>query len=138
MADLSVTVADCKPAAGAVLASGIAGEAITEGQPVSIDSATGKLHPAGANSTAALAQVAGIAVNSPAGDGQPISYQTAGWLEGMGATEGMHYLLSGTAGGISTHTDATTPASGEYSIPIGIGGPSSELIIGIHNTTQQV
>ena len=138
MADLTVTAASCKPAAGAVSHSGVAGVAITQGQPVAIDSATGKLIVAVATPSASVAQVVGIATSESTGDGQPIQYQSAGWLEGMGTTEGLIYLLSGTAGGISAHTDVTTPVNPEFTSILGIGGPNSELIIGIQNSTQQV
>jgi hypothetical protein len=138
MADLSITAANVKPGDGAVLQSGIAGVAITHGQAVTVDSATGKVVLAGAASTAAVANMKGIAVSESVGDGQPITYQTHGWVEGMATTEGLVYLLSGTAGGLSPHTDVTTPASTEYACVGGVGGSNSELILGILATSQQV
>ncbi len=137
MADLSVTVADVKPGAGASTKSGIAGTTITAGQALYKDPVTGKLLLAKALGAAVEAQVVGVSRHAALAD-QPIDYQDDGDIEGMGTTEGLVYILSTVAGGISPHTDVSTPASTEFVSLIGVGGPSGKLSLGIFNSGHQL
>jgi len=133
MADLSVTVAEVqKPTVGTVDVA-TAGATITAGQPIYLDANdSNKAKPAAATSIA-LANVKGIALHA-ALSGQPVEYQKDGTFT-VGATAapavGTIYVLSGSAGGISPHTDATTPASSEYTTIIGVGATSSTIKLGI-------
>jgi hypothetical protein len=122
MADLAPTVAEIKPTgANAVITSAIAGATLTAGQVVYIDPADNKAKLA---SAAALgtARAKGITLHAALAN-QPVDIQTDGDLEWGTTTPpvtGVAYLLSGTAGGISPHLDATTPASAEYLTVIGV------------------
>jgi hypothetical protein len=109
MANLSIT-------AGSVLWTsgnkevGVAGAAITAGQPVYVDTANSNvIKLAGAASTALVATVAGVALHA-AGTGQPISYATTGSIINIGATtaKGMVYYASDTAGAIMPQADVAT------------------------------
>lgn len=109
MANLSVTAGSVLFTSGST-AQGIAGAAITAGQPLYIDTANGSvLKLAGAASTALIATVAGISLHA-AGIGQPIIYALTGSLINIGATtaKGMHYFASDTAGAIAPLADIAT------------------------------
>jgi hypothetical protein len=128
MADLSVTVGEVKSGDDAVLYEGIAGATVTAGQAVYLDPADNKLKLAIATS-AAPARVKGLALHASA-DGQPLTIQTDGdFVIGATAapTAGLAYVLSGVAGGISPHTDVTTPASGEYLTVVGVAAGTGIL-----------
>lgn len=125
MADLSLTA--LTPTAATNVFSGIAGETITEGEAVYLDANDGRLYLAIATGKAS-SKVVGLALND-ASVGGPISYGT-GIIDdgGAGLTEGLLYVLSGaTAGDLSPHTDATTPASSEFSTFVGNAETSSRL-----------
>lgn len=120
MADLSVTVGEVKSGDDAVLYEGIAGATVTAAQAVYLDPADNKLKLAVATSIGP-ARVKGLTLHAAA-DGQPLTIQTDGdFVIGATAapTAGLVYILSGTAGGLSPHTDVTTPASGEFLTVIG-------------------
>jgi len=127
MAALSITAANVKAGAGAIITAGIAGATITAGQAVFRDTATGKFVLSDADGDG-LQQVAGIALNGAA-DGQPLSVQTAGEiLIGATLTAGTTYYLAPTAGGIGPLTDV---ASGDDPIVIGMAKSTSVLLIRI-------
>lgn len=138
MADLSVTEANVKPGAGITETRYTAGETLTAGQPVYKDSSDGKLYKATAAGSASQADVIGIVTAGNAADQPVLATGKTGTLKGMSTTEGLFYCLSGTAGGISPHTDATTPASSEYAVFIGTGDADGNLLLNIHVTQQQV
>lgn len=118
MADLTITAGNVVPAVDATIQVGIAGEAITAGQPLYLNSATQRLLKADANDTAALADVVGVAVNS-ASTGQPVSYCTLGNVVfGSIITQGEIYILSDTAGGIAPVADQ---GASEFVTIIGVG-----------------
>jgi hypothetical protein len=115
--------------------SGTAGEAITAGQAVYLDSATNTYLKAdstgGAGDLAALAAVAGIAINS-AGTGQPLDILTEGNMTCNAVlAAGMIYCLSETAGGIQPSADL---ASGEYFSVIGLGTSTTNMYVSIYNS----
>lgn len=135
MADYTVTVAEVQnPTTPATIGQGKAGATITAGQFVYIDaSASDVVKPAIATSAAAAA-VVGVALHG-ALSGQFVDYQRDGIFT-IGATAavpiGKLLILSGsTAGSASPHTDATTPATGEYVTFLGTGYTSSTIKLGI-------
>lgn len=133
MADLSVTVAEVqKPTIGSVDVA-TAGGTLTAGQPIYLDANDSNKAKAAAATSSSLAKVVGIALHG-ALSGQPVEYQKDGVFI-VGATAapavGKIYVLSGSAGGMSPHTDATTPATGEFTTIIGVGLTSSTIKLGI-------
>lgn len=126
MADLSVTAANVLPSGtNPVTADGVAGETITAGQAVYLDSTTRQYFKADCDSaTAAVRQAAGIALNG-ASAGQPLRIQTKGDIViGATMTAGLAYFLSKTAGAICVYADV---ASGGYAGLIGISKSTTVL-----------
>lgn len=119
--DLSITAANVTPSVNAVIRDGIAGAAITAGQPLYRDPTDSyKLKLADANSaTAAVRTMCGIAINSGA-SGTRVNYVVSDPALVIGATvaNGTVYVLSATAGGIAPLADLTT---GWYAFIIGLG-----------------
>lgn len=115
MADLTVTANSVVPVADVngnttslFPAQGIAGEAITQGQPVYRKASDGKLYKADANVTSAEAEALGIALSAGA-SGQYITYWSEGTIN-LGATlvVGTIYIVSVNAGGIAPISDLAT------------------------------
>jgi hypothetical protein len=109
MADLTVTAASVLFTTG-TKSTGVAGAAITAGQPLYIDTANNNvLKLAQCDSTALEATVEGIALHA-AGTGQPIVYAANGSTINVGATTAKTttYLVSATAGGIAPQADIST------------------------------
>ena len=133
MADLSVTAGSVQPAEDAVVRYYTAGATITAGQPVYVNSVTGRVHPAAAAAAGSdeLARAVGIAV-AGGGETQRIGVQVSGDITiGGTCASGLVYIVSGTAGGISPHTDATTPATTELCTVLGVGISTTKIRIGI-------
>ena len=145
MADLSITTTEVKAGPGAVVESGVAGEAITRGEALYRDSVTKKVYAAQRDAGIDSAHVVGLALQD-ATDGQRVEYQSAGIItigNSASVTEGVIYLLSATAGGLTPHTDHDTgvsavPASGEFATVIGVGNNDDQIILGILNSGQQI
>ena len=131
MADLSQTAANVHTNSGASTSSGEAGEAITAGEPVYIDTTdSNKIKKCDAN-VAASAACAGIAVNDAA-SGQPVTYCTAGSMDlGATLTVSETYILSATAGAIAPVGDM---ASGMYATNLGIASAADTFIVDINNS----
>lgn len=129
MADLSVTAANTVTVSG-VTESGLAGETITAGQAVYLDTSSGKYLKSDADSaTAAARGVRGIALNG-ASLNQPLAVQRSGDIT-LGATltaNTAYYLSGATAGGICPLADVGT---GEYMVLIGIAKSTTVLSLGI-------
>lgn len=107
MSDISITATSVLQGGNAVVVHGIAGVAITAGQVVYLDAATGKWKLADANGSGTT-HPGGIALNGAA-SGQPVAVQTSGDITvGGSLTAGSRYYLSGTAGGIMPEADLTT------------------------------
>jgi hypothetical protein len=129
MADLAITAASVVPGADASIRSGRAGEAVTAGKVVYLDSASKAWKLADNDAVLAEAHKAvGIALNG-ASNGQPIDIQTAGSLT-IGATlvAGTDYYLSATPGGICPRADLGT---GKAVCLIGLAASTSVLNVGI-------
>lgn len=132
MADLSITAASVLAGTGADVESGRAGAAITAGQIVYRDSATGNYLLADSNSaTAAARRPRGIALHAAA-SGQPLAVHKEGPIT-IGATmiAGVAYYLSDTPGGLAPVADV---GSGEYSSIIGIATSTTVLDVKIHSS----
>lgn len=130
MADLTITAANVLPSGTGNAVMVIAEVAITQGQPIYIDSATGTAKLAIATSLAGAAAV-GIALNSAAA-GQYVTYQKAGAIT-IGATvaAGTAYYVSGTAGKICPEADL---GSGKYVTLLGFGISATQIQINIQRS----
>lgn len=123
MADITVTAANVKAGANAVVKTVTAGVAINAGQVVYQDTSDKKYKLADADAQA-TARVAGIALNDAAAD-QPLEVQTDGDIDvGGTVVVGEVYLVSVTAGGIAPEADVLT---GDYVSILGIGTVSNKL-----------
>lgn len=134
MADLTITAANVLKGTGAIISTANAGETITQGQPVYINSSDKEAYRADADASLAAAAAVGIALNS-ASNGQPIKYQTGGTITLGTGTEGVVYCVSATAGGIAPVSDLTT---GDYVTILGVGNDASGLIMNLNATGFQV
>lgn len=126
MADLTITATSVVQGSNAQVVHGSAAVAITAGQAV-YESASGEYSLADNDSgTAAVREVAGIALNGAAA-GQPLSVQKSGDITiGATLTKGGVYCLSSTAGGICPVADL---ASGDDVILIGIAKSTTVLAV---------
>jgi hypothetical protein len=106
MADLTVTPASVLFTTGTKVSSYAAGAAVTAGQAVYLDSATGTLKLAQCDATAAEADAVGIALHA-AGTGQPLTFAAQGSVINIGATTAKTtaYMVSATAGGVAPQAD---------------------------------
>ena len=129
MVDLVITAANCVKGTGAVTEAGTAGETITAGQAVYLDSSDAKYKLADNNSaTAAVRQPRGIALNG-ASDGQPLTIIKSGPVTiGGTMTAGGAYYLSDTPGGICPVADS---GAGEYSCLLGMATSTTVLDVNI-------
>jgi hypothetical protein len=129
MADLVITAASVLSGAGALVAHGTAGAALTAGQVVYLDEATSTYKLSDSNSaTAAVRDVDGIALHAAA-SGQPIAVHTRGPIT-IGATlvAGQTYAASETPGGIQPVADL---GSGEYPTILGMATSTTVLNVKI-------
>ena len=117
MADLVITAANVARAGDGIDDHGTAGVAVTAGQAVYLDSATGTYKLADNDSATAEARSPdGLALN-PAAIGQPLAVRKKGRITiGAAVTAGVPYYLSSTAGGICPAADL---GSGDYPALLG-------------------
>lgn len=139
MADLSITASQVIKGTNAITKSGIAGEAITAGQTVYVDTANSNvIKLADADNTALTATMAGVTLHA-ASTSQPIEYQTAGDIT-LGAAASMTvaeiYLLSDTAGGIAPEADLAT--SLDWVSLVGVATSASVLSMKLFNSGAQI
>jgi len=134
MADETVTAADVVIQSGS-MGQGTAGASITQGMPIYEDAGdSNKLKPAD-NSSAAKANVRGIALNA-AENGQPVLYVKSGEYDpGFTPTAGTVYVVSSNAGKICAMADL---ASTNYVTVIGVGKDANTLTMGPIVTGAQV
>lgn len=127
MVDIVITAASVLKGSDALTEQGTAGETITAGQAVYLDSADGKLKLSDNNATGKKT-VRGIALHGAA-NGQPLMIQRAGDITiGASVTAGSRYYLSATAGGIMPEADL---ASGMDVVLIGLARSASVLAVDI-------
>lgn len=129
MADLTITAANVLKASGGTQVTGIAGEALTAGQSIYVDTAdNSKIKLADADA-ATTAVVAGVTLNDAA-TGQPIEYLTVGnYNPGATVVLGETYATSITPGGIAPIADIL---SGDFITIIGIATTTSNINININ------
>lgn len=129
MADLTITAASVLAGSGADVEHGTFGAAITAGQLVYRDSATGKYLLADSNSATVAARTPrGIALNGGA-NGQPGAILKGGPITiGATLTAGVAYYASDTPGGICPVADV---GSGEYATIMGIAASTTVLDVEI-------
>lgn len=132
MADISITAANVAARGGSKSKNGIAGVAITAGQLVYLEQASGSYKLADSNSgTAEARSPDGIALNGAAA-GQPVRVLTEGPITiGATLTAGVAYYASATAGGICPVADLTT---GIYPTIVGIAKSASVLDVKFHES----
>lgn len=124
MADLVITAANVIADPSATIEHGTAGAAVTAGQMVYEDAATGTFKLADSNGAAALRSPVGAALHAAA-IGQPLAICKRGPITiGAALTAGVAYYLSDTPGGICPVADV---GSGEYATIIGIASSASVL-----------
>jgi hypothetical protein len=132
MADITITAANVVPGAGASMVDMTAGAALTAGQVVYKEAATGRAKLADADSATLEARLAyGIALNGAA-NGQPVKVLRGGPVT-IGATlvAGTDYWLSGNPGGICPRGDV---AAGDRVVLIGIAGTTAILNVAIQDS----
>lgn len=129
MADIAVgTVV---PGSTVDIRNGTCGVAITAGDPLRLNSSTGRYEPAKAD-TESTATVVGCAVHDAA-VGQPIAYAASGPIAiASVATKGTVYVLSSAnAGGIAPWADL---GSGDTVTVLAVATSTSGLLLKIHNS----
>lgn len=124
MADITITPANVLKSSSGRIIQGIAGEALTQGQPVYLKAADSKYWRA-VNTTAAEALVVGIVANACAAN-QPVTLIGDDTALAIGATvaAGVAYYVSGNAGGICPVGDIT---STDFVTIVGIGVTTGAL-----------
>lgn len=129
--DVSITAANVKPVSDQIIdTSANAGEAITQGQTVYLDT-DGKWYKSDANGTAAKKDLKGVALNSAAVD-QPLAVQKSGVINlGATLTVGTIYVVSATAGGIAPAADLV---SGMDTIIVGVAITAANLKVNIFDS----
>jgi hypothetical protein len=132
MAALSITTTQVLPTVNDPTVAGIAGEAITVGQAVYYDAATGKWLKAQCDGTAAEAGADGygIALSSAPAANQPLVVALPGHRVTLGAgaapLAGVVYYIGATAGAINPVGDL---ASTNKVLPLCIGIGSNKVLI---------
>ena len=132
MTDITITPASVIAGADASIDFGVAGQAITAGQVVYLETASNKLKLADNNATDIEVRTArGIALNGAA-DGQPIGVIRSGQVT-IGGTllPNVAYYLSDTPGGICAVADL---APGEYPTLLGMAKTATSLDVHIYTT----
>lgn len=132
MADLTITAANVVAGSTARMTEGTAGVALTAGQVVYQEAATGLMKLCDCNSATAEVRVPkGIALHAAAIN-QPVAILTQGPVT-IGATvaAGVTYFVSGTAGGIRPAADNTT---GDYVSIVGIATSTTVIDVLFHQS----
>lgn len=133
MTDLVVTAANVLASGQATKETGVAGAAVTAGQPIYKEAATGLFKLADCDSATAEAKsVYGVALHA-ASTNQPLTVvkDDPDFTPGGTLTAGARYYLSGTAGGIAPEADL---ASGDNVVLLFIAKSTSKGILKIFNS----
>lgn len=132
MAALSVTAAQVLPSTPYQSVTGVGGAAITQGQSVYFDSATGTWKLAQGDGTAAEAGADGygIAMTACGASGQPLVVALPGSVITIGAAAAPDpatvYYPGDTAGGLALRTDL---GAADKALPIALGLTTNRLLI---------
>jgi hypothetical protein len=130
VAELAVTAVQVLAGPDADYFQGIAGQAITAGQAVYLDTLTNRVRLADANGSQDSAEAIGLALNEAAAE-QPVRVQTDGTVTlGSGAAPVVSgvYIVGGTPGGIAPVADKTT---GWHATILGVGAPNNTLRLSV-------
>jgi hypothetical protein len=130
MAELTITPAQVLSGPDADFFQGIAGQAVTAGQAVYLDSLSNRLRLADANGSQDSAEVVGIALHEAAAE-QPLRIQTDGTMTlGAGAAPVVStvYIVGGNPGGIAPVGDKIL---GWYTSILGVGAANNTLRISL-------
>jgi hypothetical protein len=134
MADLSQTAANVKLKSATQVTVGIAGESLTQGQPVYLSSS--KWYRCDANDTAAKAVAAGIALTPSATDGYVIIAPNGATVDlGATLTVGQTYVVSSNVGAIAPIGDLAT---GHYVTTLGVATAAGSIPLNITVSGVQV
>jgi hypothetical protein len=131
MANLSQTAASVSltNAGGARVEQGVAGEAITQGQPVYLLSTDSKHYQCDADLTAVEAACVGIALTPAATDEYFLIAKTGSTIDlGATLTVGQTYVVSATKGAVAPIGDLTT---GAYPTILGVATTAGKLPLDI-------
>lgn len=139
MTALAITAAQVLPVAGATTTqTGVAGEAITQGQSVYYDDTTGKWKKAQCDGTASEAGAYGygIALSAAGGDGQPLVVALPGSTVTLGAAAapaaGTVYYIGATAGAINPVADLSS-TNKILPLCIGVGSNKVKILTGAYD-----
>ena len=133
MADYTITPANVKISGSNVRTSTVqVGEAVTEGQALYLDNASGKYMLADATDTT-KALVAGMTLTSADADGYALMQTSRTYFAGTTLVKGDPVFLSATAGGgdLCPHADL---GSGNAVTLIGFASSTSEIELAINPT----
>ena len=128
MADIVVTAANVLASGQASKETGVAGVAVTAGQPVYKETGTDLFKLTDCDSATVEARnFYGMTLNA-AGVGQPVSVAKSDpdFTPGATLTKGSRYYASGTAGGIAPEADL---ASGDHVVLIGVASSTTKLVM---------
>ena len=129
MADLTITAANVKKGAGARTEEGVAGVAITAGQLVYREEATGKYKLTDADSATPEARtLLGVALHAAAADQPLVILKSGRYAAGATVAVGTAYIASATAGGLCPIADAAT---GMYPTLLGFAVSTTEIQVDI-------
>jgi hypothetical protein len=122
MADVALDATTVLPGTAAVLGDGIAGEAITAGQPIYLNPADSKYYKCDNDVAGGVpARVAAVAATTAPAAGMPIKFNTRddNYKPGFAVTAGQTVWTSSTAGGMTV--TAADNTSGKYVGVLGVG-----------------
>ncbi len=128
MADLVITAANVLASGQASTETGVAGVALTAGQLVYKEAATGRFKGTDCDdATVEKRSIYGIALNGAA-IGQPVSVAKSDpdFTPGATLTKGSRYYASGVAGAIAPEADL---ASGDHVALLGVASSTTKLVM---------
>ena len=137
MADISITAANVHPGSASKILRVQYGVTVTAGQIIYLDTADAKYKLGDANASTTTAGADGLLVAMTNGSADDYGLATSGGLYDVGAsvTEGLIYVVSGTAGGIAPSADL---ASGWNCSVVGIGAASNQIDLQLYASGQTV
>jgi hypothetical protein len=129
MASISITAANVVKGNDAAVTNGTAGETVTAGMAVYLNTTTNKWLKAQCDGTAAEAGASGLGVAlNGASDGQALAVQTGGTITiGGTAVKAAVYVVGATAGDIAPTSDVVT--TGNYRSILGVATTTGILYL---------
>ena len=134
MANLSITAANVGISAATSITSRVqVAEAVTQGQPVYLDSVSQKYYKCD-STTAAKALSRGIVLSPSATDGYSLILTQGALIAGATLVVGETYVVSATSGLIAPVGDLST---GNFVTQLGVASTASVLVVDINATGVQ-